>query len=91
MVYVGIDWAEAHHDVCLLDEAGIRLGKARVPDGIEGSPGPRRCWLVTRVLLLTGEPGTGETVLAHPIRHPGGSRSEKRLGKPWYAIDPNRG
>jgi transposase len=36
MVYLGIDWAEAHHDVCLLDEAGARLAKARVPDGIEG-------------------------------------------------------
>jgi transposase len=36
MIYLGIDWAEAHHDVCLLDEAGNRLGKARVPDGIEG-------------------------------------------------------
>ena len=36
MIYVGIDWAEAHHDVCLLDEAGTRLDKARVPDGLEG-------------------------------------------------------
>ncbi|MGH7750002.1 MAG: IS110 family transposase, partial [Candidatus Dormibacteria bacterium] len=36
MIYVGVDWAEAHHDVCLLDEAGTRLGKGRVPDGIEG-------------------------------------------------------
>src|SRR6202035_4078251 len=34
--YLGIDWAEAQHAVCLLDEAGARLGKARVPDGIEG-------------------------------------------------------
>lgn len=36
MIYLGIDWAEAHHDGCLLDDAGTRLGKARVPDGIEG-------------------------------------------------------
>jgi transposase len=36
MIYLGIDWAEAHHDVCLLDDAGTRLGRARVPDGIEG-------------------------------------------------------
>jgi Transposase len=27
MVYLGIDWA--HHDVCLLDEVGARLGNAR--------------------------------------------------------------
>jgi transposase len=36
MVYLGIDWAEDHHDVCLLDEAGERLAAARVPDGVEG-------------------------------------------------------
>jgi transposase len=36
MIFVGIDWAEAHHDVCLVDEAGQVLGKRRVPDGLEG-------------------------------------------------------
>ncbi len=33
MVFLGIDWAEAHHDVCLLDEQGKVLGKRRVVDG----------------------------------------------------------
>jgi len=36
MIYLGIDWAEDHHDLCLLDEAGERLAAARVPDGVEG-------------------------------------------------------
>ena len=36
MIFVGIDWAEAHHDACVLDERGDVLGKARVPDGVEG-------------------------------------------------------
>ena len=36
MIFVGIDWAEAHHDACIVDEAGQVLSKARVPDGIEG-------------------------------------------------------
>jgi hypothetical protein len=36
MVFLGIDWAEAHHDVCLLDEQGKVLGKRRVADGLEG-------------------------------------------------------
>jgi transposase len=36
MVFVGVDWAEAHHDVCLLDELGKVLGKRRIPDGLEG-------------------------------------------------------
>ena len=36
MIYLGIDWAEDHHDLCLLDDAGERLAAARVPDGVEG-------------------------------------------------------
>lgn len=36
MIFVGIDWAEAHHDVCVLDPDGQILSKGRVPDGIEG-------------------------------------------------------
>ena len=36
MIFVGIDWAEAHHDVCVLDEDGAVLAKGRVPDGVEG-------------------------------------------------------
>ena len=35
-VFVGHDWAEAHHDVFVEDEAGARLAAARVPEGIEG-------------------------------------------------------
>ena len=36
MVFVGVDWAETHHDVCLLDEQGKALGKRRIPEGLEG-------------------------------------------------------
>ena len=35
-VFVGHDWAEAHHDVFIEDETGVRLAAARVPEGIEG-------------------------------------------------------
>src|SRR5437879_13874679 len=37
MIFVGVDWAEDHHDVCLLDEQGANLGKRRVPEGLDGS------------------------------------------------------
>ena len=30
MITCGIDWAEAHHDVALVDEAGLTVGRARV-------------------------------------------------------------
>ncbi len=36
MVFVGHDWAEAHHDVYVEDAQGQRLAKARLPEGVEG-------------------------------------------------------
>ena len=36
MVFVGIDWAEAHNDVLVMDAAGAVLSAARVPVGVEG-------------------------------------------------------
>ena len=35
-LFVGHDWAEAHHDVHVEDGDGKRLAKARLPEGIEG-------------------------------------------------------
>ena len=35
-VFVGHDWAEAHHDVHVADADGRRLAAARLPEGIEG-------------------------------------------------------
>lgn len=36
MLFVGVDWAEAHHDVCVMDDQGQVLGKRRVADTLEG-------------------------------------------------------
>ena len=36
MIFAGVDWAEARHDVLLVDEQGRRLGGGRLPDGLEG-------------------------------------------------------
>lgn len=36
MIYVGIDWAENQHDVCILDRDGQLLDGLRVEEGIEG-------------------------------------------------------
>jgi transposase len=35
-LFVGDDWAEDHHDVELMDGAGRRLAKARLPEGVAG-------------------------------------------------------
>ena len=39
IVFVGDDWAEAHHDVHLMDETGQRLGARRLPEGLDGIAG----------------------------------------------------
>ena len=35
-VFVGLDWAEDHHDVYIEDDTGDRLGGGRLPEGVEG-------------------------------------------------------
>jgi transposase len=36
MLCVGDDWAEDHHDVYLMDEAGARVAAQRLPEGLAG-------------------------------------------------------
>src|SRR5215203_5295244 len=36
MIFVGDDWSEEHHDIEIRDEAGMRLGRKRLPEGIAG-------------------------------------------------------
>jgi transposase len=36
VIFVGVDWAEAHHDVFVQDEQGKRLGGGRLPEGVQG-------------------------------------------------------
>lgn len=35
-LFIGDDWAEAHHDVEVMDGSGRRLAKARLPEGVAG-------------------------------------------------------
>ena len=39
MIFVGVDWAEAHHDVCVLGETGTVLARRRIPDTLAGVAG----------------------------------------------------
>jgi transposase len=36
VIFVGDDWAEAHHDIVVLDEHGRRLARRRLPEGAAG-------------------------------------------------------
>jgi transposase len=39
MIFVGDDWAEDHHDVYVMDDAGARLAARRLPEGLAGISG----------------------------------------------------
>jgi transposase len=36
LLFVGDDWAEDHHDIELMDQAGRRLARVRLPEGVAG-------------------------------------------------------
>lgn len=36
MLFLGDDWAEDHHDVELVDEAGHRMARRRLVEGVAG-------------------------------------------------------
>jgi len=36
VLFVGVDWAEDHHDICVMAQDGTVLGKRRVPDSVTG-------------------------------------------------------
>jgi transposase len=46
LLFVGDDWAEEHHDVELLNEAGRVLSRAKLPEGVAG---------ITRLHSMIGE------------------------------------
>jgi transposase len=36
VLFVGVDWGERHHDLCLLDQDGSVLAARRITDGLAG-------------------------------------------------------
>ena len=81
MIFVGVDWAEAHHDACVIDEAGEVLGRARVPDGIDG---------VARLHALIGEHAeeAGEVVVGIEIDRGLLVGALVAAGYQLYAVNP---
>jgi transposase len=39
LIFVGDDWSEQHHDVCVLDEKGRVLARRQLPEGVAGVAG----------------------------------------------------
>ena len=53
-LYVGDDWAEAHHEVQLMNEEGERIAARRLPEGVTGVTA-----LHAQVAQYVAEPGDG--------------------------------
>jgi hypothetical protein len=81
MIFVGVDWAEVHHDVTVLDQAGAVLGQVRIPDTLEG---------VRRLHTLVAEHADDPTQVAVGIETPTGLVPQALLaaGYELYAINP---
>jgi len=61
VLFIGDDWAEGHYDIELEDEAGRRLARARLPEGLEG---------ITRLHALVAEQAPGPGRSCRPTRWP---------------------
>ena len=68
MLFVGDDWAEAHHDIEIEDDQGPVLARRRLPEGVAGIAAlhelvadhlgedaePDRCWSGSRPTAARG-------------------------------------
>ncbi len=81
MIFVGDDWAEAHHDVYVCDQAGTRLAAKRLPEGIEG---------MTRFhdLVATHADGPGEVIVGIETDRGLWVQALVEAGYVVYAINP---
>jgi len=59
MLFVGDDWAEDHHDVEIVDDAGQVLARRRLPEGVDG---------VTRLHTLIAEHMPSEWTDLEPVQ-----------------------
>jgi transposase len=81
MIFVGIDWAEAHHDVCVLDADGVVLATCRILEGLEG---------VSRLHALLGEHAAEPTDVVVGIETDRGLLVTALLGAGYlvHAVNP---
>jgi transposase len=81
-LYCGIDWAEAHHDVAIIDEDGTVLSRARIGDDAAG---------FSRLLALLVEAGdTSENPVPVAIETDHGLLvgALRATGRPVYPVNP---
>jgi transposase len=81
-LFCGIDWAESHHDVAIIDAGGQLVAKKRIPDDPSG--------FAQLVEMLTAAGDRAENPVPVAIETPRGLlvAALKATGRPVYAINP---
>ena len=81
-VYCGIDWAEGHHDIALVDEDGKLIGKRRINETLDGIAE------LTAMLIAAGDSADAPIPVA--IETPRGLLVAmlRATGRPIYPINP---
>jgi hypothetical protein len=81
-VFCGIDWAENHHDVALVDERGQLVAKCRINDDAAG--------LASLLKLLAEHGDSAAELIPVAIETSRGLlvASLRATGRPMYAINP---
>src|SRR4051794_35362872 len=81
-VYCGIDWAEGHHDIALIDEEGRLVGKRRIEESLDG--------LAELTAMLAAAGDSADDPIPVAIETPRGLlvAALRATGRPIYAINP---
>ncbi len=81
-VYCGIDWAEGHHDIALVDEDGRLVAKRRISESLEG--------LAELMVMLAAAGDSAEEPIPVAIETPRGLlvAALRATGRPVYPINP---
>jgi transposase len=81
-VFCGIDWAEGHHDIALVDQDGVLVAKKRIPESVAGFTA------LTEMLQAAGD--SCEAPIPVAIETPRGLlvAALRATCRPVYAINP---
>ena len=80
-IFVGDDWAEDHHDVHVMNEAGARLGGRRLPEGLAGIE-------AFHLLIAAHATDPGEVIVGTETDHGMWVTALVASGYQLYAINP---
>src|SRR3954471_19125825 len=81
-VFCGVDWAEGHHDIALIDDEGKLVSKRRINESVEG--------VAELTAMLTAAGDSAEEPIPVAIETPRGLLVAvlRASGRPIYPINP---